>query len=54
MFYMPSVLRECGFNSASDVRGVAKKFGRIVSPMHRDDDLLKKLAEIDAPVPVEF
>ena len=53
MFYMPSVLRKCGFNSASDVRCVAKKFGRIVSPMHRDD-LLKKLAEIDAPVPVEF
>ena len=54
MFYIPSVLRECGFKSASDVRGIAKKFGRIVSPMHRDDDLLKKLAEIDAPVPVEF
>lgn len=54
MFYMPSVIRECGFNSASDVRRVAKKFGRIVAPMQRDADLLKKLAEIDAPVPVEF
>lgn len=54
MFYIPPVLRACGFKSASDVRRVAKKFGRIVSPMHRDDDLLKKLAEIDAPIPVEF
>lgn len=54
MFYMPSVVRECGFSSASDVRRVAKKFGRIVAPMQRDDDLLKKLAEIAAPVPVEF
>ena len=54
MFYIPPVLRACGFKSASDVRRVAKKFGRIVSPMHSDDDLLKKLAEIDAPVPVEF
>ena len=54
MFYMPSVLRKCGLNSASDVRCVAKKFGRIISPMHRDDDHLKKLADIDAPAPVDF
>lgn len=54
MFYMPSVIRECGFKSAEEVRRVAKKFGRIVSPMHRDDDLLKKLAENGTPVPVEF
>ena len=54
MFYMPSVVRECGFNSASDVRRVAKKFGRIVAPMHRDANLLKKLVELRAPVPVEF
>ena len=54
MSYMASVVRECGFKSAEEVRRVAKKFGRIVSPMHRDADLLKKLAEIDAPVPVEF
>ena len=54
MFYMPSAIRNLDFRSASDVRRVAKKFGRIVSPMHRDDDLLKKLAEIDAPVSVEF
>ena len=54
MFYIPSAIRECGCNSASDVRRVAKKFGRIVPPMHRADDLLKNLAEIDAPVPIEF
>lgn len=54
MFYMPSAIRECGFNSASDVRRVAKKFGRIVAPMQRDADLLKKLVELCVPVPVEF
>lgn len=54
MSYVPDVVRFCGFNSSDSVRAAAKRNGRIVVPMKRDEELSKLLKSWGVEEPIEF